>query len=114
MALRRTALLPPGWGPGRPRRTSIGASSAVGVAAGGAGMLLARGRGSGVAQIVFRQLTHFLLFCAGAQRRPSRRTGGSRRCRSPALFLLLVHASTQPAARACVCRVRGRVGGPVS
>eukprot|EP01043_Picozoa_sp_COSAG02_P003677 COSAG02_NODE_92_length_37588_cov_135.916242_4_plen_79_part_00 len=56
MALRRTALLPPGWGPGRPRRTSIGASSAVGVVAGGAGMLLARGRGSGVAQIVFRQL----------------------------------------------------------
>jgi hypothetical protein len=67
-----------------------------GMAVGGAGMLLARGRGSGVAQIVFRQLTHFLLFCAGAQRRPSRTTGGCCRPRSTRLVSPFLVGRTGP------------------
>jgi hypothetical protein len=53
MPLRRTPLLPPGWGLIPPSRSDIGASSAAGVAVGGAGMLLAAGRGSAALQIVF-------------------------------------------------------------
>jgi hypothetical protein len=53
MPLRRTPLLPPGWGLSPPSRASIGASSAAGAAGGGAGMLLAGGRGSAALQIAF-------------------------------------------------------------
>ena len=65
MALRRTPLLPPGWGRGRPRHSSIGASSAAGAARGGAGLLLAVGGECVALQIGFRHLTHFLLISTG-------------------------------------------------
>ena len=59
MPLRHTPVLPPGWGLSPPSCASIGASSAAGAVAGGSRMLLAGGRGSGAAHIVFRQLPHF-------------------------------------------------------
>ncbi len=64
MPLRRTPLLPPGWGLIPPSRSDIGSSSTVGAAGGGAGMLLAGGRGSAALQIAFCQPRDFLLvFC---------------------------------------------------
>ena len=59
MPLRRTPLLPPGWGLIPPSRSDIGASSTVGAAGGGAGMLLAGGRGPAALQIAFCRLPHF-------------------------------------------------------
>ena len=59
MPLRRTPLLPSGWGLSPRSRASIGASSAAGAAGGGAGMLLAGGAGSAALQIAFCQLPHF-------------------------------------------------------
>ena len=56
MALRRTPLLPPGWGLGRPSCSGIGASSVVRAAVSSAGMLLAGGRRSVLAQTGFCQL----------------------------------------------------------
>jgi hypothetical protein len=54
MAMRRTPLLPPGWGRGRPRRSSIGPSSAAGAAGGGVGVLLDGGWGFVALRIGFR------------------------------------------------------------
>ena len=59
MALRRTPLLPPGWGQGRPSRAGIGASSAAGAAASAAGARHGGGRRYVVTQTAFCQLRHF-------------------------------------------------------
>ena len=83
---------------------SIGASSAAGAAGGGAGMLLAGGAGSAALQIAFCQLPRFLMISTGARRRPSRRTGGCCRPRSPALFFLLLSPLALPVVCACVRR----------
>ena len=108
MALRRTPLLPPGWGRGRPRHSSIGASSAAGAARGGAGLLLAVGGECVALQIAFCPLPHFLLIFCVLLRRSSRLTGGSRRRPgSPTLFLLFVDLSAWPVA--CVWGCRGVV-----
>eukprot|EP01043_Picozoa_sp_COSAG02_P053140 COSAG02_NODE_5827_length_4009_cov_19.149105_3_plen_86_part_00 len=60
MALRRTPLPQPGWGLGRPRHSSIGASSGAGSSVGGAGLLLAMGGECVALQIAFCPLSHFL------------------------------------------------------
>jgi len=75
---RRTPLLPPGLGLGRPSRFRLGVSSVAGAAAGGAVLLRdGEGRMCG-AEIAFCQLPHILLICTGLWRGPSRLTGGSR------------------------------------
>ena len=105
MALRRTPLLPPGWGLGRPSCSGIGASSVVRAAVSSAGMLLAGGRRSAALQIAFCSAGHFLLFCAGAQRRPSRTTGGCCRPRSTRLVSPFLVGRTGPGACVRVCWV---------
>ena len=58
-ALRRTPLLPPGWGLGRPSCSGIGASTVVRAAVSSAGPGHGGGRGSVLAQTGFCQLRHF-------------------------------------------------------
>jgi hypothetical protein len=70
MTLRRTPLLPPGRGLGRPSRSSIGASTAARAAGGGAGLLLDGGRGSAALQIAFCQLPPFVMICTGVVATP--------------------------------------------
>ena len=67
MALRRTPLLPPGWGLGRPSCSGIGASSVVRAAVSSAGMLLAGGRRSAALQIAFCSTgAFFAVLCRSA------------------------------------------------
>ena len=105
MPLRRTPLLPPGWGLGRPSCSGIGASTVVRAAVSSAGMLLAGGRRSAALQIAFCSAGHFLLFCAGAQRRPSRTTGGCCRPRSTRLVSPFLVGRTGPGVCVRVCWV---------
>jgi len=79
MALWRTPLPAPGRGPGRPRHSSIGASSAAGVVGGGAGVLLAVGGECVALRIGFCPLPHFLLIFCVLWRRCSRRWGTRRK-----------------------------------
>ena len=69
MPLRRTPLLPPGWGLGRPSCSGIGASSVVRAAVSSAGMLLAGGRRSAALQIAFCSAGNFLATKAPQRRR---------------------------------------------
>jgi hypothetical protein len=120
MALRRTPLLPPGWGLGRPSCSGIGASSVVRAAVSSAGMLLAGGRRSVLAQTGFCQLRHFSEVFGVLRRRSRRRTGGCCRRHRPQLFLpfpfLCEHVRTRACASGCVvwfglCLRRGTVAG---
>ena len=114
MPLRRTPLLPPGWGLSPPRCASIGASSAAGSAASAARAGHGGGRGSGVAQTAFCQTRHFSEIFGVLRRRSRRRTGGRCRLRTTWLFspsLLPVSACVSLAGRVCV-RVGARKPGP--
>ena len=104
MPLRRTPVLPPGWGLSPRSCASIGASSAAGAAGGGAGMLLAGGRGSAALQIAFCRLPHFSAGFYRSAASPARLTGGCCRRLSPALFFLLLSPLVLPVVCACVRR----------